>query len=169
MLVAAAVSVGLADRDGVCANPAVPEFPAEPDSGEEDTGTDAEAPDRPRRGALPSDADEPDPPPTAGIAGAESSRLPAADSPEVDDESPRLATGVPGPSGCDDTTSLPPEVRVARPELRDGEVLISLDDGADDVSALEPAEPVVSASARGIAERPDPTPRATASAPTRPT
>ena len=64
------------------------------------------------------------------------------------------------------------EADAPRPDRRDGDV----DDGevawvapADEASLLEPAEPVVSAKAIGIAATAEPTPRAMASAPTRPT
>lgn len=53
------------------------------------------------------------------------------------------------------------------PERRDGEVDVV--EPAEELSALEPAEPVVSANAIGIDATADPTPRAMASAPTRPT
>ena len=62
-----------------------------------------------------------------------------------------------------------------RPDRR-AEVLAFVEDPAaaeadesGEPEPLDPAEPEVSASANGIAEKPDPTPRATASAPTRPT
>jgi hypothetical protein len=62
-----------------------------------------------------------------------------------------------------------------RPDRR-AEVLAFVEDPAaaeadesGEPEPLDPAEPVVSATANGIAEKPDPTPRATASAPTRPT
>ena len=53
------------------------------------------------------------------------------------------------------------------PERRDGDV--DLVAPVEELSALEPAEPVVSAKAIGIDATADPTPRAIASAPTRPT
>jgi hypothetical protein len=66
----------------------------------------------------------------------------------------------------------------ASPELRTadrGPRVVLVLDGADDESLpaddsveLEPAEPVVSANAIGSAPIPEPTPRATANAPTRP-
>ena len=68
------------------------------------------------------------------------------------------------PSAESETAGLP---RSARAAPRDGLVA----DDADDVSAdpVEPAEPVVSASATGIDAAADPMPKATANAPTRPT
>lgn len=69
------------------------------------------------------------------------------DAPSEDDESP---------------TDAPP-----RP-LRVAGALVDEPDACDEASEDEPAEPVVSANAIGIAEIPDPTPRASARAPTRP-
>ena len=54
-----------------------------------------------------------------------------------------------------------------RPERRDGDV--DFEASADEAFALEPEDPVVSANATGIAATADPTPKAMASAPTRPT
>ena len=59
-----------------------------------------------------------------------------------------------------------------RPERRAGAVVLAGEVAADESEVpvpVDPAEPVVSANANGIAARPEPTPRATASAPTRPT
>lgn len=70
----------------------------------------------------------------------------------------------------------PPASVESRPPargVRAGEVLREDDEEDDDESAeldpLDPAEPVVSANAIGSEPRPEPTPKATASAPTRPT
>jgi hypothetical protein len=65
----------------------------------------------------------------------------------------------------------PPRVAADREPARDGFDLVEESD-ADAESAEfddEPAEPVVSANATGIAATAEPTPSATASAPTRPT
>lgn len=56
-----------------------------------------------------------------------------------------------------------------RPDRRTGEVVLPEPEEAVDASELDPAEPVVSAKATGIDATAEPTPRATASAPTRPT
>ncbi|MGV1006336.1 MAG: hypothetical protein ACOYEV_16575 [Candidatus Nanopelagicales bacterium] len=56
------------------------------------------------------------------------------------------------------------------PERRDGDVVLVEPAAEDDeASALDPAEPVVSAKATGIDATAEPTPRAMARAPTRPT
>lgn len=61
-------------------------------------------------------------------------------------------------------------VGVPWPERRDGDgVLVERAEEDDEASALDPAEPVVSAKATGIDATAEPTPRAMASAPTRPT
>jgi hypothetical protein len=61
-------------------------------------------------------------------------------------------------------------VDVPWPERRDGDVvLVEPADAVDEASALDPAEPVVSAKATGIDATAEPTPRAMARAPTRPT
>ena len=56
-----------------------------------------------------------------------------------------------------------------RPERRGEVVFVEPADDADEASVLEPAEPAVSAKATGIDATAEPTPRAMASAPTRPT
>ena len=61
------------------------------------------------------------------------------------------------------------EAEAPRPDRREGAVVLVEPEEADDASVLDPAEPVVSAKATGIDATADPTPRATASAPTRPT
>lgn len=55
-----------------------------------------------------------------------------------------------------------------RDVLPDGDVF-DRSDGADELVPVEPAAPVVSADATGIDATAQPTPKATASAPTRPT
>ena len=66
----------------------------------------------------------------------------------------------------DEAAPLPrPDRRAGAPALVDDSVLAE----DDDSEPVDPAEPVVSANANGIAASPDPTPRATANAPTRPT
>jgi hypothetical protein len=47
--------------------------------------------------------------------------------------------------------------------------VVLAEDSVEEASEEEPLEPLVSANAIGIAEIPEPTPRATARAPTRPT
>ena len=59
------------------------------------------------------------------------------------------------------------EDAVPRPERRAGEVVL-VEDVAGEASVLLPAEPVVSAKAVGMEATAEPTPRASASAPTRP-
>ena len=56
-----------------------------------------------------------------------------------------------------------------RPDRRAGEVVLGEDEPAEEASVLLPAEPVESAKAMGMEAMAEPTPRATASAPTRPT
>ncbi|HPX36891.1 MAG TPA: hypothetical protein PLE49_09335, partial [Mycobacterium sp.] len=56
-----------------------------------------------------------------------------------------------------------------RPERRGEVVFVEPADDDDEASVLEPAEPAVSAKATGIDATAEPTPRAMASAPTRPT
>ncbi|HQC76271.1 MAG TPA: hypothetical protein PLH92_06080 [Mycobacterium sp.] len=63
----------------------------------------------------------------------------------------------------DDDTAPP------RPERRGEVVFVEPADDDDEASVLEPAEPAVSAKATGIDATAEPTPRAMASAPTRPT
>lgn len=81
---------------------------------------------------------------------------------------PRTAESDDAPDG-DEPLALP------RAERRAGALaLVDEPAGADvdeseEPEPAEPAEPVVSANASGIAARPEPTPRATANAPTRPT
>jgi hypothetical protein len=81
------------------------------------------------------------------------------------------AAGAPPPRAGESEDVAGEEALLPRPERRAG-ALVLVDDPVDaDESALpvDPDEPVVSANANGIAARPDPTPSATASAPTRPT
>ena len=69
----------------------------------------------------------------------------------------------------------PPAVEAVRPRVADDRVArpgldaeeLEESDVADD-APVDPPEPVVSASATGIAANPEPTPSATAKAPTRP-
>ena len=75
------------------------------------------------------------------------------------------ASSEPDPDGTDPASAEP------RPLLRGARAAVDLREEVDESAALdplEPAEPVVSAKAIGSEPRPEPTPRATASAPTRP-
>ena len=69
----------------------------------------------------------------------------------------------------DEEVTLP----LLRPERRAGALVLVEDPVVAEESGVpvpvDPAEPVVSANASGIAAKPEPTPNATASAPTRPT
>lgn len=74
---------------------------------------------------------------------------------------------LPEPDASESEGSVRPGRRVGAPARVDELVEAEPSDGEPDPA--EPPEPVVSAKAIGIAARPEPTPRATASAPTRPT
>jgi hypothetical protein len=81
------------------------------------------------------------------------------------------AVGVP-PSRAGESLVPDGDTPLPRPDRRAGAPAL-VDDPAvavdDDSEPVDPADPVVSANATGIAAIPDPTPRATANAPTRPT
>jgi hypothetical protein len=79
--------------------------------------------------------------------GAPPSRTPASLDPDGDAPIPR------------------PDRRAGAPALVD-DPAVAVDDESE---PIDPADPVVSANATGIAAIPDPTPRASANAPTRPT
>jgi hypothetical protein len=81
---------------------------------------------------------------------------------------PRTEESEPEASVAGDGALLPrPERRADVPALVE-EPAAEAEDSAEPVP-VEPAEPVVSAKANGIAANPEPTPRAMANAPTRPT
>ncbi|MGV1006500.1 MAG: hypothetical protein ACOYEV_17425, partial [Candidatus Nanopelagicales bacterium] len=81
---------------------------------------------------------------------------------------PRTEESEPEASDAGDGALLPrPERRADVPALVD-EPAAEAEESAEPVP-VEPAEPVVSAKASGIAAKPEPTPRAMANAPTRPT
>jgi hypothetical protein len=114
------------------------------------------------------------------ISGAELLRrfgvLPAADPPGTpargDTDSPSPASGAElAPVAVSEAAPdprAPPRVAADREPARDA-VDFDAESDADAESADEPAEPVVSANATGIAATAEPTPNATANAPTRPT
>jgi hypothetical protein len=78
----------------------------------------------------------------------------------------------PDPRRLESTDDPPPEEPLRAPDRAD-RAGAAVEDPDDDVPAefdpVDPDDPVVSASANGTDEIADPTPRATASAPTRPT
>ena len=148
MLDAGVESVAVGDGDGTDTAPLLPD---EPDSGDDGTAADSETPLLLRRGELSLDAEEPSL--AVGTAGSESSLPDAAGTSSADSDA------APAPP-------LPRAPREAREDPREGEVLA--EDSAEEASEEEPLEPLVSANAIGIAEMPEPTPKATARAPTRP-
>jgi len=83
---------------------------------------------------------------------------------ELDDEPPDCADPLPA-----DSPALDDSARDPRDPPRDAELFAGALLEAEDSDPDEPADPVVSAKAIGIAANADPTPRASARAPTRPT
>lgn len=177
-MLSASASVTLGGNDGAEAGPSFPGSldPDRIDEGTEGDVADSETSDRlPRRAvfAARAESNPPRAPPSAGLPSPALGIFTVLELTEADPGSEAVAEEA-GESAFEPAAPLPRPTlpRVSRAELRD-EDDAEAPDGTDAESEafdpVEPAEPVVSAKATGTEPVAEPTPNATANAPTRPT
>ena len=174
MVVSTSASVALGGSDGVETEPSFPAFPdADGIEGAEGAVAESDLAERlPRRGVRSGRAAS-DPPrasvsaPTAGIStGAELSEAGLSSEAGPD-------AGESDESSAESPADAPRAPRAPRAVLRVGVEVdapaVEEDEASEVSEPVDPEDPLVSANAIGIAEMPEPTPKATARAPTRPT
>ena len=172
-VVSTSASAARGGSDGVETEPSVPGLPADGIEGAGDDFADPKTAERLLRRGVPAGRAESAPPrasesaPAAGISsGAELSEAKLAS--EAGSEA-----GESEESSSESAADPPRAPRAPRAVPRVGDEVdapaVDEDEASDVPDPVDPEDPLVSAKAIGIAEMPEPTPRATANTPTRPT